>query len=102
MCYSVAGSHTTSSTITLLLSHLLANPDILTKVVKEIDTLGTSEPVVPYSGLEAKLPYLRACIYENFRIAPTTSFPLQRRITKETMTVCGQVLPKDVGILSVF
>ena len=82
---SVAGSHTTSGTLTLLFSHILQNPDILEKVVTEIDAelLDIVEDVVPVKGLEAKLPYTMACVHENFRIHPVFTMPLPRQVTSQ-------------------
>ena len=53
----------------------------------------------PYSGLEAKLPYMQACIRENFRIAPVAALPLSRRIAPlGGMSVGGHHLPSGVSI----
>ncbi|KAF4339548.1 cytochrome P450 monooxygenase [Fusarium beomiforme] len=79
----VAGSHTTSGTITLLFAHLLHNPEILNKVVQELDSRLSDQTsqVIPYQDLEKDLPYTMACIYENFRINPVFTMPLPRKIT---------------------
>ncbi|KAH6699707.1 putative cytochrome P450 [Leptodontidium sp. 2 PMI_412] len=80
----VAGSHSTSGTLTLLLWHLLHNPDILANVVQEVDeTLGPlprGKIAYPVKGLDARLTYLSACIRENFRINPVFSMNLWRRV----------------------
>ncbi|KAL1860965.1 hypothetical protein Plec18167_003752 [Paecilomyces lecythidis] len=80
----VAGSHSTSGTLTLLLWHLLHNRDILEKVKDEVS--GTLGPLPPdqiaykIQGLEASLPYTMACVRENFRLNPVFTMPLWRRV----------------------
>lgn len=98
----VAGSHTTSGTLTLLFAHLLQNPDILKKVAAEIDKelSGVTEDTVPLKGLEAKLPYTMACVNENFRMNPVFSMPLPRKvIAEEGHVIDGRVIPGGVRSL---
>jgi cytochrome P450 len=63
----VAGSHTSSGTMTLLFYHLLRNSTVAEKITKELEanvsfdqTAGDSLP--SYTGLEAQLPYAMACM----------------------------------------
>jgi benzoate 4-monooxygenase len=63
----VAGSHTSSGTMTLLFYHLLRNKAVAEKFAKEVDaritfaeTAGDSLPA--YTGLEVQLPYGMACM----------------------------------------
>ncbi|KIW99464.1 uncharacterized protein Z518_11203 [Rhinocladiella mackenziei CBS 650.93] len=99
----VAGSHTTSGTLTLLFSHLLRNPAILEKVVAEIDTnvcTSFGEPV-QITGLEQCLPYSMACINENFRINPAFTMPLPRTVTAPAGTeIDGHWVPKGTAVFS--
>ncbi|CVL13713.1 related to cytochrome P450 CYP3/CYP5/CYP6/CYP9 subfamilies [Fusarium proliferatum] len=78
----VAGSHTTSGTLTLLFSHILRNPETLNNVIQELDSNlpNHTGPVISYENLEKDLPYTRACIQENFRINPVFTMPLPRKI----------------------
>lgn len=81
----VAGSHTTSGTLTLLFYHLLQNAEASGKLTKEL-VAGLpwnnpeAESIPAYSGLEAQLPYATACIRENFRISPVFTMPLPRTV----------------------
>ncbi|KAH8806130.1 cytochrome P450 [Xylogone sp. PMI_703] len=95
--YLIAGSHTTSSTLTLLFFHLLHNPNIYDKVVTEIDRelqpLDATR-IYQYTGLESKLPYTLACIRENFRASPSFTMPLARVITNpEGLEILGERIP---------
>ena len=97
---SVAGSHTTSGTLTLLFSHILQNPKVLERVVSEVDAqLGdVTSTIVPVEGLEAKMEYLMACLNENFRMNSVFTMPLERRVTAPTgFDIEGHHIPKGVS-----
>ncbi|OCT51550.1 putative benzoate 4-monooxygenase cytochrome P450 [Cladophialophora carrionii] len=88
----VAGSHTTSGTMTLLFYHLLRNEKIGEKLTKELEACiplpDASDVSLPaYTGLEAQLPYAMASIRENFRITPVFTMPLPRTVTSPTGAV---------------
>lgn len=89
---SVAGAHTTSSALVVLLFHLLHNKEILNKFIQEIDAVlpGQEYHVYPFKGLEASLPYGMACIREAFRIAPTAALLLPRVVTSPEGARIGQ------------
>ncbi|ENH72102.1 Pisatin demethylase [Fusarium oxysporum f. sp. cubense race 1] len=78
----VAGSHTTSGTLTLLFSHLFQKPEILDRVTQELDSnlSNYTGQVISYEALEKDIPYTMACIHENFRINPVFTMPLPRKI----------------------
>ena len=72
-------------------------------VVRELDdklpALGSGLSY-DFSGLEAKLPYTEACVKENFRIAPVTSFSLSRQVVpEEGLEVEGYHLRQGVSNL---
>lgn len=81
----IAGTHTTMATTTLVLHHLLHNPRSLEKVTEEIfdklEPLSSDQSAYPITNLEAKLPYLRLCMQENYRLTPIFTMPLARRVT---------------------
>lgn len=101
--YSVAGSHTTGSTLTLLFYHLLKDPSVLASVVDEIDVQlanNASNNIYEFSGLEAKLPYTLACIREGFRITPISAHLLPRRVDSPTgLQISDRVIPRGVRSL---
>ena len=100
--YIIAGTHTTSATTSLLLYHLLHNPNHLQTVVSELDgTLSDLQPeqeAYPVSTLEASLPFTRNCIKENFRLTPVFTMPLARRITQpHGVVIADRYLPQGVS-----
>ncbi|KAL2849878.1 cytochrome P450 [Aspergillus pseudoustus] len=88
----VAGAHTTSSALVVLLFHLLHDKEILDKLIQEIDTAlpGHEHHIYPFKGLEAALPYGMACIREAFRIHPTAALLLPRVVTNPEGAQIGQ------------
>ncbi|KAF4889145.1 Bifunctional cytochrome P450/NADPH--P450 reductase [Colletotrichum fructicola] len=99
----VAGSHTTSGTLTLLFSHILQNPVVHAKVVEEIDSVveNVGSAIVPIKDLEAKLPFVMACVDENFRMNAVFTMPLEREVTaKEGFEIEGHVIPKGTVVFS--
>ncbi|RKK85612.1 hypothetical protein BFJ71_g14086 [Fusarium oxysporum] len=97
----VAGSHTTSGTLTLLFSHLLQNPEVLNKVIQELDSNLSNHTgqVISYQALEKDLPYTRACMHENFRINSVFTMPLPRKImTPGGLVIQGCQIPQKVRL----
>lgn len=103
----VAGSHTTSGTLTLLFYHLLHNPAAAKKLSEEL-VAGLSLPLADadaqnmalpaFSGLEMQLPYTTACIRENFRISPVFTMPLPRKVCDpEGLVIDGIHVPYGVS-----
>ncbi|KAH7378988.1 putative cytochrome P450 [Cadophora sp. MPI-SDFR-AT-0126] len=99
----IAGSHSTSGTLTLLLWRLLHNPDILANVVQELDEalgpLPQGKIAYPVKGLDARLTYLSACIRENFRINPVFSMNLWRQVhSLEGAQIGGHMVPHGTNV----
>ncbi|KAI1803997.1 putative cytochrome P450 [Daldinia bambusicola] len=80
----IAGSHSTSGSLSLLFWHLLHNDQALQLVDKEIrDNLGDlpgDKISYPIEGLESSLSYTAACIQESFRTSPIFTMCLWRRV----------------------
>ena len=94
--YIVAGSHTTSGTLTLLFYHLLHSPDIAAKLTEELTQKleSSAHGTYPYTGLESRLSYATACIQENYRITPVFTMPLARVVTQPGgMEISSQNIP---------
>lgn len=103
----VAGSHTTSGTLTLLFYHLLHNPSAAKKLTEELNgsLLQMPDPkqdrLPSYSGLEMQLPYATACIRESYRMSPVFSMPLPRTICDPAgADVDAHHIPQGVSSLS--
>ena len=95
----VAGSHTTAATITLLLWHLFHNPDTLERLQNEIRAVAknSDNPCYAYSDV-ANLPYLQACVTENFRISPVFVMPLMRIVPTGGKTIAGEFVPPGTDV----
>lgn len=98
----VAGSHTTSGSLTLLFYHILHNSTAAQKLTEELGQhtgLGTSveDDIPAFSGLEQQLPYANACIRESFRVSPVFTMPLPRTVKEpEGMFIAGHHIPQMV------
>jgi len=97
----IAGGHTTSSTLTLLFFHLLHNPQILEKLLDELDRelplLSATEIPYTMSQLETNLVYEMACVRENFRLTPVFTMALPRVVTQlEGIDIDGFHVPYKV------
>jgi benzoate 4-monooxygenase len=77
MSFVVAGSHSTSASMSFLFAALIQHPEILRKVQEEIDTETPLEEIVTHydgeslpawAGLQTNLPYLSAVLKESFRL----------------------------------
>ncbi|KXH66818.1 hypothetical protein CSAL01_04788 [Colletotrichum salicis] len=93
----VAGSHTTSGTLTLLFTHILQNPAVHKKVVEKVDAVveNVGSAIVPIKDLKTKLPYVMAGLDENFRMNSVFTMPLERKVTAtEGFEIEGHVVPK--------
>jgi cytochrome P450 len=97
----VAGSHTTATTMTFLLYHLLTNPSVKDKLVKE---LVASDPGTKLSNLDdiGESPYFQACIKETLRINPAFSMPLPRVVPPGGREIAEEFIPAGVLIFRGF
>ncbi|KAB8256643.1 cytochrome P450 [Aspergillus pseudonomiae] len=96
----VAGSDTTSISLTGILWALMKNPTAMTKLRAEVDELYESGNVSdPVSFAEAgRMPYLQAVIKEGIRLHPATGLPLSRVVPKGGATIAGRYFPEGTVI----
>ncbi|KAF4893591.1 Benzoate 4-monooxygenase [Colletotrichum viniferum] len=99
----IAGTHTTSATTTLLFWNLLHSPRSLRQCVEEIDAnlqpLDREKAAYSVTEVENSLPYLRACVKENFRLTPVFTMPLARRVTApEGIMVAGRHIKQGTSV----
>lgn len=98
----VAGSHTTSGSLTLLFYHILHNPTAAQRLTEELAQHPDfrdrrSEDIFAFAGLEQQLPYANACIRESFRVSPVFTMPLPRAVMEpDGMIVAGHHVPHMV------
>jgi cytochrome P450 len=100
---SVAGSHTTGSSLVILFYYLLHNPETLHRLVQELDVQLPSaqtpvSSIYEFAGLETKLPYALACIRESFRMTPIAAMFLPCEILNpEGLEISGSHIPQGVS-----
>lgn len=98
----IAGSHSTSGSLSLLFWHLLHDDQALKRVDDEIrDTLGDlpdDKISYPIKGLESSLNYTGVCIQESFRISPVFTMCLWRRVLNPGgVDIDGYNIPQNVS-----
>lgn len=93
----LAGSETIATLLSGLTFLLLANPESLSKLNKEIRHSFTSVEDMTFAS-EAKLTYLNACIEEAFRIYPPTPGAAPLWTPPEGITVEGRFIPGNVSM----
>lgn len=92
-----AGSETTSTSLTAILTQLLQNRAALTKVVTEIRENFTKEEDINIASM-GKLAYLDAVIQEGIRMGPPVAVGLPRITPKEGEIIYGQYVPGNTFI----
>ncbi|KAJ2688847.1 hypothetical protein IWW39_001896 [Coemansia spiralis] len=91
--FMVAGSDTTSQTMTWVLHFLLLHPDVLHRATEEVRQAFPRHHLITYAEGKAHLPYLEACIFESMRIRPVSGFPMPRVVPEGGATFQGHYLP---------
>jgi hypothetical protein len=94
--FMVAGTDTTATLLSGLTYLLLTNPECHAKLVEEIRSTFQNEAAINMDSI-AKLPYLKACISEAFRLYPPVPVGLPHLTPGNGSTVCGHFIPPNVG-----
>ncbi len=91
----LAGSHTTSSSLTWIVWRLLRHPQVLEKLVAELDEAlaGSPRDIVPKHALVEKLPYLECIIKEGLRIDTAVPGSTPRYVPPEGCEINNVRLP---------
>ncbi|KAF4535861.1 Cytochrome P450 [Lasiodiplodia theobromae] len=91
----VAGSDTTSISLSAIMWGLIKNPEAMTKLRSEVDEkLAKGEISEPVTFAEAqKLPYLQAVIQEGLRTHPATGLPLGRVVPEGGVRIAERFFP---------
>lgn len=99
----IAGSDTTSSTLSGILYHLLKNPAAMSKLQQEIDEFHQADKISePITFKESQsMPYFQAVIKEAQRLHPATGLPLPRVVPAGGANICGRFFPEGVSFLSI-
>ncbi|KAL8709010.1 MAG: hypothetical protein Q9220_006219 [cf. Caloplaca sp. 1 TL-2023] len=93
-----AGSDTTAITLTALFYHLLKYPHCLRTLMQEVDGKFPADSLKRVIGWREaqQLPYLEACIKETFRIHPSLSLTLERKVPASGATIAGLKVPAGI------
>jgi cytochrome P450 len=94
----VAGSDTTSTTLTATIFYLLHNPATLARLQNEIRSNFSSQNEIRTGATLASCKYLRACIDEALRLSPPVGALLPRTTLVGGIDVLGQHIPEGVGV----
>ncbi|KAI0455009.1 cytochrome P450 [Xylaria acuta] len=96
----VAGSETTSSTLTAMLFYLIATPVAYQRLKTEMKAAIESGRVSsPITVAEAKeLPYLQALLYEGIRIRPAATASFSKEVPPGGDTIHGHFVPGGTAI----
>ncbi|KAJ1813949.1 hypothetical protein LPJ56_005000 [Coemansia sp. RSA 2599] len=89
----VAGTDTTSNTLTWITMHLLHNPRVYRRLCREIRQKFSSPATIHYDDAKSQLPYLTAVILEAMRLTPSASGYLPRRTPSAGTTVGDYYIP---------
>ncbi|CZR49867.1 uncharacterized protein FPRO_16074 [Fusarium proliferatum ET1] len=93
----VAGSDTTSATLTCLFFLLATNKNVFFRLQEEIDDLFSSSSEPNHSSF-SNLTYLQACIDETLRLFPPVPSGLQRMTPAEGLQVGDTFIPGDTVV----
>jgi cytochrome P450 len=91
----LAGAETTSSTIEWAMTELLINPDCMSKVKIELNSV-VGEKDVEESDID-KLPYLQGVVKETLRLHPPIPLLVPRKAIQDTKFM-GYFIPKDTQV----
>lgn len=93
----VAGTDTTTYTLEWAMAELMHNPEIMSKVQKELEqVVGKGIPIQETDI--AKLPYMQAVIKETFRLHPPVPLLLPRKAEID-VEIGEYIIPKDAQVL---
>lgn len=97
MLMAVAGSETTATTLSGILSNLVNCPEKLATLTAEIRNKFSDQNDINLMGLQ-DLPYLNAVIKEGLRLCPPNPWILPRQVPPAGQVVCGVWLPGGVSL----
>lgn len=95
----VAGSDTTSLSLSAILYYLLMDPECLVRLRAEIEDFQKQGKLsaVPVFQEAQQMPYLQAVIKEALRMHPAAGLPMERVVPRGGMEICGKFFPEGVS-----
>ncbi|ORX67060.1 cytochrome P450 [Linderina pennispora] len=95
----LAGSDTTSNTLSFTIMNLMHYPEHYRRVTDEVrSAFPDTSKMISFADAKAKLPYLTAVIYESMRLNPSLANMLQRSVPAEGAIFQNCFLPGDTQI----
>ncbi|KAF9976213.1 hypothetical protein BGZ73_008995 [Actinomortierella ambigua] len=103
LVFLIAGSDTSSTTMTFIIMFLVQHPDKLKKLQEELDVATACNPpgALPSYDQVRNLPYLAACINEAMRLRPIAATGIPREVD-EDREMLGFKIPKGTVVLAQF
>ena len=97
----VAGSDTTSISLSAIFYYVLRDPAVLKRLRDEVDAHCPQDRNAPYITFSQSndMPYLQAVIKEALRVHPATGLPLERIVPKGGATISGVFFPEGVSLI---
>ncbi|KAK8111684.1 isotrichodermin C-15 hydroxylase (cytochrome P-450 monooxygenase CYP65A1) [Apiospora kogelbergensis] len=95
--FMMAGTETTASLLTGLIYYLIANPDKMKTLTKEIRETFPSSDAISFQEL-AKLKYLDACLREGQRVYPPLPSSVPREIAPGGNEILGRWIPEGTRV----
>ncbi|KAF2682315.1 isotrichodermin C-15 hydroxylase [Lentithecium fluviatile CBS 122367] len=92
MVLTTAGSETTATTLCGAFNELIAHPEKLSRLTKEVRSAFQTREQITLEAVK-NLPYLNAVIHESLRLCPAIPWVLSRLVPPGGDTVCGTWLP---------
>lgn len=96
----VAGSEPTSTALTAAVYYLCLNPDVLTRLTKEVRSNFNTEAEIDIVSV-LQLKYLTAVLDEAMRIYPPSPGSRPRKIRVNGDVIAGKLVPEGVSLLLV-
>ena len=93
------GIFTVSNTLSFLFYHLAANPQVQQKLYEEVNQVMADNDQLS-ADLLAKMPFLKACVKESFRLNSTV--PGIMRILTQPTVLSGYAIPANVRLIDSF
>lgn len=94
----VAGSDTSSTTLSATLFYLLRNPMTLTRLEKEIRTTFSQAEDIRFGSQLSNCHWLRACIDEAMRMSPAVPGLLPREVQEGGLIIPGLEMSLPAGV----
>ncbi|KAJ1667516.1 hypothetical protein IW140_002096 [Coemansia sp. RSA 1813] len=90
----LAGSDTSSNTLSWTIHLLLMHPEHLARVTREVRATFHRNHTITYVEAQKSLPFLEACMYESMRLMPVSS-NLPRCMPRGGTVIQGFFIPED-------